>query len=153
MYSSSLFHLILLDLIFFFLFQDPCNILWHAGSLWWTFVSPKPNLQAPRPPLVGCLWLLVRHIHSYPPHLEAISSNPNLRMCHAMVTRDPLQIMKLHIMQFSPVSCYIFSLTSKHYIQHPVITQTPSVYVLPFLLYLTHYYPTSLKATQSLKMQ
>jgi hypothetical protein len=29
------------------------------------------------------------YIHSYPPYLEAISSMHNLRTCHAVVTRDP----------------------------------------------------------------
>ncbi|KDR20055.1 hypothetical protein L798_05448 [Zootermopsis nevadensis] len=41
------------------------------------------------PPLVGCLRLLIQHIHNYPPYLKAFSSIRNLRTRHAMVTRDP----------------------------------------------------------------
>jgi hypothetical protein len=39
--------------------------------------------------LVGCPWLLIQYIRSYPPYLEAVSSILNLRTRHAMVTRDP----------------------------------------------------------------
>jgi len=34
----------------------------------WGIVSPFPNLQAGRPPLVGCLWLLIQYIHNHPPN-------------------------------------------------------------------------------------
>jgi hypothetical protein len=33
--------------------------------------------------------LLIQYIRSYPPYLEAVSSIHNLRTHHAMVTRDP----------------------------------------------------------------
>jgi hypothetical protein len=36
-------------------------------------------------------------IRSYPPHLEAISSIHNLSMCHAVVTRDPLNLAKVKL--------------------------------------------------------
>jgi hypothetical protein len=58
----------------------------------WGVVSPPPNLQAGGPPLVGCPRLLIQYIHSYPPYLEAFSSIRNLRTCHAVVTRDPLNM-------------------------------------------------------------
>jgi hypothetical protein len=48
-----------------------------------------PDLQAGGPPLVGCPRLLNQYIYSYPPYLEAVSSIHNLRMRHAVVTRDP----------------------------------------------------------------
>jgi hypothetical protein len=71
--------------------------LWHfATSLFlrWGVVNPTPNPQAWGPPLVGCLWLLIRYtrIHSYTPYLEAVSSIHNLRTRHAMVTRDPVNM-------------------------------------------------------------
>jgi hypothetical protein len=52
-------------------------------------LAPRPTLKLEDDPLVGCPQLLIQYIHSYPPHLEAVSSIRNLRMCHAMVTRDP----------------------------------------------------------------
>jgi hypothetical protein len=55
-------------------------------------VSPPPNLQAEGPPTVGCLRLLIQHIRSYPPYLEAVSSNRNPRTRHAVVTVDPLNM-------------------------------------------------------------
>jgi hypothetical protein len=47
-----------------------------------------PNPQAGEPPFVGCLRLFIQYIRSYPPYLEAVSSNCDLRMHHAVVTRD-----------------------------------------------------------------
>jgi hypothetical protein len=55
-------------------------------------VSPMPKPQAGRPPLDGCPQLLNQYIHSYPPHLEAVSSIHNLRTYHAVVTWDPLNM-------------------------------------------------------------
>jgi hypothetical protein len=52
-------------------------------------VSPTPNPQAGRPPLVGCLQLLIQYIPSYPPYLVAVPSICNLRTCHTVVARDP----------------------------------------------------------------
>jgi hypothetical protein len=48
-----------------------------------------PNPQAGGPPLVGCPRLLIQYIRSYSPYLEAVPSICNLRMRHALVTRDP----------------------------------------------------------------
>jgi hypothetical protein len=47
---------------------------------------PRPH--AGGQPLVGCL----RHIRSYLPYLEAVSSVRNLRTRHAVVTWDPLNM-------------------------------------------------------------
>jgi hypothetical protein len=58
--------------------------------LWWGVVSPTPNPKAGRPPLVGCLWLLIQCIHSY---LEAVFSILNLRTLYAVVKRDPLNMV------------------------------------------------------------
>jgi hypothetical protein len=49
-------------------------------------LSSPPSLQAGEPQLVSCPWLLVQYIFSYLPHLEAVSSTHNLRICHAVVT-------------------------------------------------------------------
>jgi hypothetical protein len=48
-----------------------------------------PNPQAGGPPFAGCLRLHIQYIRSYPPYLEAVPSIRNLRMRHAVVTRDP----------------------------------------------------------------
>jgi hypothetical protein len=50
------------------------------------------NSQAGGPPPVGYLQLLIQYIHSYLPHLETFSSIHNLRMCHDVVMRAPLNI-------------------------------------------------------------
>jgi hypothetical protein len=55
-------------------------------------VSQPPNPQARGPPSVGCPLLLIQYIRSYPPYLETVSSIRNPRTCHAVVTRDPLNI-------------------------------------------------------------
>jgi hypothetical protein len=52
-----------------------------------------PNPQAGGPALVSCPRLLIQYIHSYPPYLKAVSSIRNLRMHHAMVTRDHLILL------------------------------------------------------------
>jgi hypothetical protein len=38
----------------------------------WGVVSTSPNPQAGGPPFVGCPWLLIQNIRSYPPYLKAI---------------------------------------------------------------------------------
>jgi hypothetical protein len=43
-------------------------------------VSPPPTPQAGAPPSVGCPRLLIQHIRSYPPYLEAVSSIRNPRI-------------------------------------------------------------------------
>jgi hypothetical protein len=48
-----------------------------------------PNPKAGGPPLVGCPRLFIQYIRSYPTCLEAVSSIRNLRTRHAVVTRDP----------------------------------------------------------------
>jgi hypothetical protein len=70
-------------------------LFFYGGEL----LAPPPNPQAGRPPLVGCPRLLIQYIRSYPPYLEAFSSNRNLRTRHAVVTRDPLNNQHLSIMQ------------------------------------------------------
>jgi hypothetical protein len=75
--------------------NDSANL---RGFLWSFLTSlffmvrscyPTPNPQAGGPPLVCCPRLLIQHIHSYPPKLEGVSSIRNLRTRHAVVTRDP----------------------------------------------------------------
>ena len=45
----------------------------------WGVVSTSPNSQAGGPPLVGCPRLLLQHIRSYPPYLEAVSPSATWR--------------------------------------------------------------------------
>jgi hypothetical protein len=52
-----------------------------------------PNPQAGGPPLGGCPRLVVQHICTYAPYLEAKSSICNLRTCHTVVTRGPLNMV------------------------------------------------------------
>jgi hypothetical protein len=55
----------------------------------WRVISPTPNPQAGRPPLVRCPRLLIQYIRTYPLYLEAVSSIRNLRTRYIVVTRDP----------------------------------------------------------------
>jgi len=51
--------------------------------------GPPPNPQAGGAPFFGSPRLLIKHIRSCPPYLEAVFSVRNLRAPHAMVT-NPL---------------------------------------------------------------
>jgi hypothetical protein len=51
---------------------------------------PTPKLEGHR--LSAVCDLLIQYIHSHPPYLEAGSSIHKLRMHHAVVTRDPLNM-------------------------------------------------------------
>jgi hypothetical protein len=44
----------------------------------WGAVSSSANCQAGRPPLVGCPWLIIQYIFSYPPYLQSVSPLYNL---------------------------------------------------------------------------
>jgi hypothetical protein len=59
-----------------------CHTLKGAYFLWWGPVSPMTNSQSVGPPLVGCSWLLIQYICSYPPYPQAVSYICNLRTCH-----------------------------------------------------------------------
>jgi hypothetical protein len=54
---------------------DPRH-LWMCRNmikfLRWRVVSTSPNPQAGRPPLVGCLRMLIQYICGYPSYLEAV---------------------------------------------------------------------------------
>jgi hypothetical protein len=43
-----------------------------CSVLQWKVLSTSPNTRAGGPPLVGCPRLLIQHIRSCPPHLEAV---------------------------------------------------------------------------------
>jgi len=64
--------------------QDPAKskpcVIFRRGV-----VSPSPNPQAGRPPLVSFPRLLIQYIRSYPPYLESVSSIRNPRTRHAVV--------------------------------------------------------------------
>jgi hypothetical protein len=70
------------DLQFLVIFRN--KLIFYSEEL----LAPC-STRAGAPPLVGCQLLLIQYIHSYPPYLEDISSICNLRMRHALVTRDP----------------------------------------------------------------
>jgi hypothetical protein len=65
------------------------NIFVTSSFLRWEIVSPTPKPQAEGPHLACCPQLLIQYIRSYPPYLEGVSSIRNLRTRHAVVTRDP----------------------------------------------------------------
>jgi hypothetical protein len=56
-------------------------------------VSPPPNPQAGGPPTVGCSRLLIQHIRSYPPYLEAVSCIRKPRTRHAVMTVEPFNMV------------------------------------------------------------
>jgi hypothetical protein len=59
-----------------------------------------PNPIAGSQPLFGCPRLLIQYIYSYPSYLEAASSIRNLRTRHAVVSRDPPNIVHFDIKLF-----------------------------------------------------
>jgi hypothetical protein len=62
--------------------SPPEGPVWFQGLCIWfvtclsfygkELLAPRPTPQAERPPLVGCPRLLILHIHSYPPYLQAV---------------------------------------------------------------------------------
>jgi hypothetical protein len=62
-----------------------------ATGLFFKVRRCKPHAQPPswRTTPVGCPRLLIQYIRSCPPKLEGVSSIRNLRTRHAVVTRDP----------------------------------------------------------------
>ena len=69
--------------------QGTCICFVTTPDLWWGFVSTTPNPQAGRPPLVGCLQLLIQYIHSYPPYWRLLLHlQPEDTPCHG--DRHPL---------------------------------------------------------------
>jgi hypothetical protein len=60
-------------------------------------VSPTPSPQAGGPPPARCLRLLIQYILTFPPYLEAVSFISNLRMHHAVVTGDPLNMVHVYL--------------------------------------------------------
>jgi hypothetical protein len=63
-----------------------------TSFLRWGVVIPIPNSQAGGPPLVDCPLLLIQHISSYRPCMEAVFSigKPNTR--YTVVTRDLVNV-------------------------------------------------------------
>jgi hypothetical protein len=66
------------------------KLIFHGEEL----LALRPTPQAGGWPLVGCPWLFIQYICSYPPYLEAVSSICSLRKHHSVVTRDPPNIEK-----------------------------------------------------------
>jgi len=63
------------------------NIILTCGG---EFLASPPNPPAGGPPLLSCRRLLIQYIRSYPPYLQAVSSNRNPKIRHAVLTRYPL---------------------------------------------------------------
>lgn len=66
---------------------------------------PNPKPWPRGPPFVYCPLLLTHYIHSYPPHLEIISTVCNLKTHHAMLTRDILNMPFLGVLSVCFVLC------------------------------------------------
>jgi hypothetical protein len=63
------------------------DISFQAYFLWWGVVfKPDPNTGGP--PLVRSPQLFIQYIRRYSPHLQANSTNCNLRTYHAVMKRD-----------------------------------------------------------------
>jgi hypothetical protein len=52
-------------------------------------LAPRQNPKLEDHSLVGCPLLLIQYIRRYPPYQEVVSSIHNLRTRHAVMTRDP----------------------------------------------------------------
>jgi len=67
-----------------------CVVLWRAN-----FFSRRGIVSiatSTTPPLVGCPRLFVKQIRNYPSCLAAYCFISSLRICHALVTRNPLRL-------------------------------------------------------------
>jgi hypothetical protein len=80
-----------------FSFRFSTKTLWHCvtfcnkepvGYLQWGVLSLPPNFQAEESPLPG--------LFHYLPNLGVISLFRNLRMCHGVVTKNPLKCLTLN---------------------------------------------------------
>jgi len=67
--------------------STPCVTFHKKLFLRRGIVSFSPNPQAGGPPLLGCSRLIVQYVHSYPPHLQSVSSTRNSTR-HAVVKGD-----------------------------------------------------------------
>jgi hypothetical protein len=56
------------------------------------FLAPRPTPSLEDHPVVGSLRLLIQYIRNYSPYLQAVFSIRNLRVRHAAVTRDTLNM-------------------------------------------------------------
>jgi hypothetical protein len=73
-----------------------CNFAnFFPGVILRDVVTPLVKTDTGGPPFVGCPRQLIQYIHSYSPYLEAISSICNLRMNHALVTGDHLNMERV----------------------------------------------------------
>jgi hypothetical protein len=80
-------------------FEDLCGNFSDAAFVTGVVVvDPLPVTQAEGQLIIVCLLLLVQQIYICPPYLEVISSNRNLNLLHAVVTRSP------HNKIFRPIS-------------------------------------------------
>jgi hypothetical protein len=95
----------------------PCVIFYYKLLLWWGIVSHWLNSQSGGPPLIGCPRLLIRHIRSYPPYLEAVSSirsPPEDAPCHG--DGDPhnmmMMILSIEIQLMWNIKCFVIPVIS-----------------------------------------
>jgi hypothetical protein len=83
-----------------------CNILQNASFLQGGAVNYHLISKLEENLYVNCPKQLIRYICSYPPYLEAVFPVCNLRTYHAIMTRDPLNILRMFIFMF-PLDTYI----------------------------------------------
>jgi len=112
--------------------QSKFKVLWkfyNVTFLHWGLVSPMPTSKLENNPLPAVPQLLIQYIHSYPPYLEAFSSIHNLRMCHAVVTRDPPNMEPLtygqrkYLISSKQNTIYLYELWLPYKKTHRVQTQ------------------------------
>ena len=77
----------------------------------WSVVSTSPNPQAGGLLLVGCPWLLIQYIRSYPPYRRPFL-HPQPEDAPCFCDRDPPVTDKGRILPWN-VACFIFKLEAK----------------------------------------
>jgi hypothetical protein len=111
---------------------------------------PEPDQSSPYHPILSQRSILISSTHirlglpsgiflsGFPTHtlyeflfspfvLHALSISHPPWLDHANYIWQRIQVMKLPIMQFPPISCHIISLQSKHSPQHPILRHPQSM--------------------------
>jgi hypothetical protein len=114
--------------------QDPATVAFRNVLAFYGEVTLLPNTQTGGPPLVSCPRLRIQHIRSYSPYLEAVSSIRYLRSPHAVVTRDPLNMVLIPIYSQQPS-------ISGSFLLHPLPDDAPcpglNMVLIPVYSWLT----------------
>jgi hypothetical protein len=95
------------------------------------------------------VFLVITFLLAFPPKSYTYSSSPHSASCSLhlilfvsdiLITWRRVQVMKLLIMQFSPISCHFISLRTKYSPQHPVLKHPQSMFLPECEIPISHPY-------------